>query len=87
LIRIVPKDGDAVELIQHVSQISFLAVKVPKLNPDEPKRPFGFEQGVNGCGQPNPTAEPTTPYPAGLITKQAKPSAANLTVVADAVAP
>jgi hypothetical protein len=42
------EDGDRVQLIQHVSQISFLLVALPKLNPDEPKRPFGFEQ----CVQP-----------------------------------
>jgi hypothetical protein len=37
--------GDEIQLIQHVSQINFVLVKLPKLNPDEPKRPFGFAQG------------------------------------------
>jgi len=40
------EDRDRVQLIQHVSQISFLLVALPKLNPNEPKRAFGFEQGV-----------------------------------------
>jgi hypothetical protein len=31
-----------VELIQHVSQISILLVKLPRLNPDEPKARIGF---------------------------------------------
>ena len=38
------EDGDKVQLIQHVSQISFLLVALPKLNPNEPKRPFGYER-------------------------------------------
>jgi hypothetical protein len=39
-------DGDEMQLIQHVTQISFVLVKLPKRNPDEPKRAFGFEQGT-----------------------------------------
>jgi len=35
-------DGSPVKLIQHVSQISFLLIKVKRLNPNEPKRPIGF---------------------------------------------
>lgn len=31
-----------VELIQHVSQINVLLIKLPKLKPEEPKRPIGF---------------------------------------------
>lgn len=38
-------DGSKVELIQHVSQISFLLMAVKRLNPEEPKRPIGFESG------------------------------------------
>lgn len=34
--------GDPVELIQHVSQISVLLMKLPRKNPGEPKRPIGF---------------------------------------------
>jgi len=34
--------GDPVELIQHVSQISVLLMKMTRTNPDEPKRHFGF---------------------------------------------
>ncbi|WP_437828980.1 DUF6173 family protein [Niallia taxi] len=34
--------GDKVELIQHVSQISFLLMSVKRLNPEEPKRKIGF---------------------------------------------
>jgi hypothetical protein len=37
-------DGAPVELIQHVSQISVLLVKLPRQNPDEPKRRIGFQQ-------------------------------------------
>lgn len=36
------EDGSRVELIQHVSQISFLLLAVKRLNPEEPKRPIGF---------------------------------------------
>ncbi len=42
----VTEDGNEVQLVQHVSQINFVLVKLPRLHPDEPKRPFGFEQGV-----------------------------------------
>jgi len=35
-------DGNRVELIQHVSQISFLLIAIPKPDPNQPKRPFGF---------------------------------------------
>lgn len=38
----VLENGSKVELIQHVSQISFLLMAVNKLNPDEPKQPIGF---------------------------------------------
>jgi hypothetical protein len=36
------EDGSKVELIQHVSQISFLLMAVKRLNPDEPKKRIGF---------------------------------------------
>jgi hypothetical protein len=32
-----------VELIQHVSQISILLTSLPRKNPDEPKKPIGFQ--------------------------------------------
>jgi hypothetical protein len=35
-------DGSTVELIQHVSQISFLLMAVKRQNPDEPKNQIGF---------------------------------------------
>lgn len=35
-------NGDPVELIQHVSQISFLLMKVKRLDPTKPKRQIGF---------------------------------------------
>ncbi len=38
-------DGEKVQLIQHTSQISFVLMAIPKPNPDQPKRPFGFAQG------------------------------------------
>jgi hypothetical protein len=37
-------DGDSMQLIQHVSQISFVLMAMPKLDSDQPKRPFGFAQ-------------------------------------------
>jgi hypothetical protein len=36
--------GDPVELIQHVSQISILLVKLKRQDPNEPKRRIGFHQ-------------------------------------------
>lgn len=36
-------DGSPVTLIQHVSQISFLLMAVKRQNPEEPKRPIGFQ--------------------------------------------
>lgn len=38
----VTDDGDKIELIQHVSQISFLLMAVNRLNPKEPKKKIGF---------------------------------------------
>ena len=38
------EDGTPVELIQHVSQISILLVRLPKQNPDAPKRTIGFHE-------------------------------------------
>lgn len=35
-------NAQPVELIQHVSQISFLLTAIPRLNPDKPKSPIGF---------------------------------------------
>ena len=37
-------DGNRVELVQHVSQISFVLIALPKLNPEQPKRKIGFVQ-------------------------------------------
>lgn len=36
------EEGQPVELIQHVNQISILLMKLPRKNPDQPKRPIGF---------------------------------------------
>ncbi len=33
---------DPVELVQHISQISILLMKLPRKHPDKPKKPFGF---------------------------------------------
>lgn len=33
---------NSVELIQHVSQINILLVKLPRMNPEKPKQPIGF---------------------------------------------
>jgi hypothetical protein len=38
----VTEDGKRLELIQHVTQISFLLMAVKRKNPDEPKRKIGF---------------------------------------------
>jgi hypothetical protein len=37
-------DGHRVELIQHVSQISFVLIALPKLHPEQPRRKIGFIQ-------------------------------------------
>ena len=36
------ENGEPIELIQHVSQISILLVAMKRKNPDQPKRPIGF---------------------------------------------
>lgn len=36
------ENGESVELIQHVSQISILLVALKRVNSSEPKRPIGF---------------------------------------------
>lgn len=36
------ENGSSVELIQHVSQISFLLMSVKRLNPEQPKKRIGF---------------------------------------------
>jgi hypothetical protein len=38
------EDSNRVELIQHTSQINFLLLALPKLQPDQPKRKIGFLQ-------------------------------------------
>lgn len=38
----VTDDGNPVDLIQHVSQISILLMKVPRQDPSKPKVPIGF---------------------------------------------
>lgn len=38
----VMDDGSPVQLIQHVSQINFVLIKLKKQNPNEPKRKIGF---------------------------------------------
>lgn len=38
------EDGHRVQLMQHVSQISFLLIVLPKLHPEQPKRKIGFIQ-------------------------------------------
>lgn len=35
-------DGSTVSLIQHLSQLNFLLMRVPRLEPEAPKRPIGF---------------------------------------------
>jgi hypothetical protein len=38
----VTEDGEPVELIQHVSQISILLLKVKRIDAQHPKKPIGF---------------------------------------------
>jgi Family of unknown function (DUF6173) len=38
----VTEDGEPVELIQHVSQISVLLMKLPRKDASKPKQPIGF---------------------------------------------
>jgi hypothetical protein len=35
-------EGNPIELIQHVSQISFVLIKLPKLESEKPKQKIGF---------------------------------------------
>ena len=35
-------DGQKVQLVQHVSHLSFLLIALPRIDPNQPKRPFGF---------------------------------------------
>jgi len=37
-------DSNRVELVQHVSQISFILIALPKLKPEQPKNKIGFIQ-------------------------------------------
>jgi hypothetical protein len=43
----VTEDGNPVQLIQHVSQISVLLMKLPRKDTSKPKQPFGFASGVD----------------------------------------
>lgn len=36
---------EPVQLVQHVTQISFLLMKVKRLEPEKPKKPIGFSSG------------------------------------------
>lgn len=53
LIRFLGKsqEGEPVELIQHVSQISILLMRLPALTPGEPRR-IGFHQEPPGSAAP-----------------------------------
>jgi hypothetical protein len=43
VFRGITEDGNPVELIQHVTQISVLLMKMPRADPSTPKRPIGFD--------------------------------------------
>ncbi|MDX2039096.1 MAG: DUF6173 family protein [Isosphaeraceae bacterium] len=47
------ENGNRLQLIQHISQISFVLIAMDKPQPDEPKRPFGFAQTPNQSTQVN----------------------------------
>ena len=38
----ITEDNKSIELIQHVSQISFLLMALPRLDPDQPKHEMGY---------------------------------------------
>jgi hypothetical protein len=46
-------DGNPVELIQHVSQISILVMKLPRKNPEQPKKPIGFSSECEPSSNPS----------------------------------
>jgi hypothetical protein len=50
----VTEDGNPVELIQHVSQISVLLMKVKRLDPTKPKPKIGFTADALPSDQPHP---------------------------------
>jgi hypothetical protein len=43
----VTDDGNPVRLIQHVSQISVLLMKLPRKAPSKSKQPFGFASSID----------------------------------------
>jgi len=45
------EDGSPVDLIQHVSQISVLLMKLTRTDPSQPKRPIGFTCEAEGAGE------------------------------------
>lgn len=40
------EDGSPVKLIQHLSQLNFLLIRVRRLNPNVPRKPVGFRQDL-----------------------------------------
>ena len=40
-------NGNKCHLIQHVNQLSFLLIAIPKSNPDKPARRIGFDSNLN----------------------------------------
>ena len=44
-------NGSQVELIQHVTQISILLMKLPRKKPNEPKQPIGFHAIIEDRNQ------------------------------------
>jgi hypothetical protein len=51
-------NGDPVELIQHVSQISILLMKLPRRDPTKPKTPIGFHAGGEASADESAGQEP-----------------------------
>jgi hypothetical protein len=51
-------DGQKVQLIQHVSQISFVLLAMRKPDPEKPRRPFGFKQGGKLASEAVPEVGP-----------------------------
>jgi hypothetical protein len=51
------EDGQPVELIQHVSQISILLMKLKRPDPTKPKRKIGFVPEKDGTENPSHTED------------------------------
>lgn len=53
------EDGSPIELVQHVSQINILLIRMKRAQPEEPKRPIGFADwgGYEAFAKPSESDE------------------------------